>query len=88
MKLKSTQVQPTNKTKTDAKPVLADVHFAVTQYGFEYGNAKIERLMSDERRGWVIVQLKTDKADIQIYITRTGKVRVLSCGGKEWFEAK
>ena len=61
------------------------VHFAITKYGFEYGNAKIERLMSDEKRGWVIIQLKSDKADMQIYITRTGKVRVLSCGGKVWF---
>lgn len=88
MKVKSTKVKPTTKPKTDAKPVLADVHFAVTQYGFEYGNAKIERLISDEKRGWVIIQLKSNKADMQIYITKTGKVRVLSCGGNEWFEEK
>lgn len=52
------------------------MHYAETKYGFEWGSAKIERYFSDEKKGWVTLGVKTPKADIQIYITRTGKVRV------------
>lgn len=52
------------------------MHFKEIQYGFEYGAAKIERCMSDEKKGWVVLLLTTPKADYQIYITKTGKVRI------------
>lgn len=45
-------------------------------YGFEYGAAKITRCMSDEKKGWVVLMLETPKSTIQIYVTKTGKVRV------------
>jgi hypothetical protein len=45
-------------------------------YGFEYGAAKMTRCMSDEKKGWVVLMLETPKANIQIYVTKTGKVRV------------
>lgn len=62
------------------------MHFKETQYGFEWGNAKITRLFSDEKKGWVIFGLESDKykgnEGIQIYITKTGKVRIHS--KSEW----
>lgn len=62
-------------------------HFKNTQYGFEWGNAKVERGFSDEKRGWVTLLLETDKHKgqraLQIYVTKTGKVRVHDAGG-EW----
>lgn len=51
-------------------------HFKETKYGFEYGAVEIERHMSDEKRGWVIIGLKTPKCDYDVYVTKTGKVRI------------
>jgi hypothetical protein len=45
-------------------------------YGFEYGAVKVTRCMSDEKKGWVVLMLETPKALIQVYVTKTGKVRV------------
>lgn len=45
-------------------------------YGFEYGAVKVTRAMSDEKKGWVVLMLETPKAMIQVYVTKTGKVRV------------
>ena len=53
-------------------------------YGFEYGSAKVTRAMSDRVKGWVVLMVETPKATIQIYVTKTGKVRVYDYkGGKE-----
>ncbi len=60
-------------------------HFKETQYGFEWGNAKMTRGFS--RDGWVTMLLETDKykagREIQIYVTKTGKVRIHDSTG-EW----
>ena len=55
-----------------------------TKYGFRFGPAIIERLCSDEKKGWVMLLLKTAKHPdgIQIYITKTGKIRIF--GENEW----
>lgn len=49
-----------------------------TRYGFRYGPAEISRHISDDKKGWVLLGLKTPKFDgtdeLQIYITKTGKV--------------
>ena len=41
----------------------------------------VTRLMSDTRRGWIVLGLDTPKHHesklIQIYVTRTGKVRIV-----------
>ena len=52
------------------------MHYAESQYGFEYGAAKVERLFSDEKKGWVTIGVTTPKVSIQVYVTKTGKVRV------------
>lgn len=70
------------------KPLLADVHFAVNQFGFEYGDAKVERIMSESRKGWVVIGIKSSRKQIEIYVTKKGKIRVMTYGGKEWAEAK
>ena len=58
------------------------MHYANTQYGFEWGCATISRLFSDDKKGWVTLGIKTPKTKgdyMQIYITRTGKIRVFNC---------
>lgn len=61
-----------------------------TPYGFEWGAAKIERCFSDAKTGAVNLLLTTKKypKGIQIYITKTGKVRVFGAPGieppREW----
>ena len=63
------------------------MNYSETRYGFTYGPVTIERCISDEKKGCVVLRLQTDKHrygnDIQIYATRTGKVRVYGKGG-EW----
>lgn len=56
------------------------MYYKETQYGFEWGAAKIKRITQDEIRGYVIIGLETPKYlghdCIEIYITKTGKVKV------------
>jgi hypothetical protein len=55
------------------------------QHGFEWGAAKFLRYFDDEKKGWVTLGVETrkHKNGIQIYVTRTGKVRIFSDAG-EW----
>lgn len=55
------------------------------EYGFHWGPVDIERGFSDDKKGWVTLLLKTKKYPhgLQIYVTKTGKVRVYSNEG-EW----
>lgn len=62
------------------------VHYRETQYGFEWGAARIERLFKDDKKGWVTFGILTAKESIQVYITKTGKVRIHSHG--EWTPPK
>jgi hypothetical protein len=57
-------------------------HFKATEFGFEWQAAKVQRLFSDPRKGWVTVGVDTPKAEVQVYVTKTGKVRVW-INGKE-----
>lgn len=60
------------------------VPFKETQYGFKYGAVEVTRCCSDEEKGWVVLQLSTPKIkDIQLYVTKTGKIRLSDKGG-EW----
>jgi len=65
------------------------MHYKETQFGFEWGNAKISRFFNDDKKGWVTIGLETSKHnrdknfEIQIYITKTGKVRIHDKRG-EW----
>ena len=57
----------------------------LTPFGFEYGPVTVERACADEKKGWVILLVKTAKypVGLQVYVTRTGKVRVFGEKG-EW----
>lgn len=63
------------------------IHYKETKYGFEWGAAKIERLFSDERKGWITLGVETPKNEMQIYITKTGKIRIYDARG-EWIAPK
>lgn len=56
-----------------------------TQYGFEYGPALVERCCSDEKKGWVVMNITTKKHPygIKVYVTKSGKV-VIYDNQKEW----
>ena len=66
-------------------------HYAETKYGFEWGSASISRGFSDERKGWVTFLFSTPKHSghnaLQIYVTRTGKIRIHGMDG-EWTPPK
>lgn len=47
-----------------------------TQFGFKWGSLEVQRYCSDEGKGWVALGLITPRARLQVYVTRTGKVRV------------
>lgn len=47
-----------------------------TSYGFKWGGAEVERITSDDKRGWVIIGVKTPKHRVEVYVTKTGHVRV------------
>ena len=56
------------------------MHIKDTKYGFEYGAATVERCCSDETKGWVVISVATPRQRIDIYVTKTGKIRVHSNG--------
>lgn len=58
------------------------IHFKEVKYGFEYGSSQVERLCSDDKKKWVIIRVSSPKDDIQVYVTKTGKIRVFGKG--EW----
>jgi len=64
------------------------IHYKQTRYGFEFGDAKVSRFFSDEKKGWVTLGVESSKYQgnkaIQIYVTKTGKIRIFSSEG-EWF---
>jgi hypothetical protein len=49
-----------------------------TKYGFQFGPALVERMCSDDKKGWVVIGIKTPKHPngIQVYVTKTGIVKV------------
>ena len=51
-------------------------------HGFQFGPAKVSAMCSDDKKGWVIVGVDTLKHAMQIYVTKTGRVRV-HVDGKE-----
>ena len=52
------------------------INYEETKYGFIYGSANVTRLISDDKKGWVTIGITTKKTAIQVYVTKTGKIRV------------
>ena len=61
-----------------------EIKSEVTEFGFNWGTAEVTRLFSDEAKGWVTIGIKTPKGEIQVYVTKTGKIRVHDKSGAEW----
>lgn len=59
-----------------------------TEHGFEWEAAEVTALFSDDKKGWVTFGIKTPKEDLQVYVTKTGKVRIHSRDGVEWKREK
>lgn len=68
------------------KPLFT-IPFESQQYGFTWGAAKIERFFSDNATGSVTLGITTPREELQVYITRTGKVRIAGKHG-EWVNAR
>ena len=56
--------------------------FERTDYGFKWGSVEVVRIASNETNEWVVIGLETPKSKVQVYATKTGKVRVY-INGKE-----
>lgn len=52
------------------------MRYEETRFGFNWGAAEITRLFDDDKKGWVTFEVKTPKVTLQIYVTKTGKVRI------------
>lgn len=60
------------------------IRYEETPFGFNWGAAEVSRLFSDTKKGWITFEVKTDKETLQVYVTKTGKIRVNSSDGVEW----
>ena len=58
------------------------VPYRATDYGFAWGALEVTRIASDAKKGWVVIGLDTRRAKVQVYATKTGKVRIY-LDGKE-----
>ena len=58
------------------------IAFRATGYGFAWGALEVTRIASDAKKGWVVIGLDTKKTKVQVYATKTGKVRIY-LDGKE-----
>ena len=59
-----------------------NIHYKETEFGFEYGAADVTRIHSDEKTGAVWIGVRSPKRELQVYVTKTGKVRVFSDVGE------
>jgi hypothetical protein len=55
----------------------------LTEHGFRWGVTQVTRLaeLPGER---IVIGISTPKASIEVYVTRTGKLRVFTPGSAEW----
>lgn len=55
------------------------VHYKGTQFGFEYGAARVVRIASD-KKGWVVIGVTSPKGSVEVHVTKTGKIRLWGNG--------
>jgi hypothetical protein len=58
------------------------IHYRESEFGFEYGSARVTRLASDEKTGAVVIRVASPKSWVDVYVTRTGKIRVFTRQGE------
>ena len=52
----------------------------VTNYGFNFGSVEVTRLFSRPEDGYVVIGITTPKGSLQVYASRTGKIRIFKAG--------
>ena len=60
------------------------INYKETTFGFEYGSARVERIASDGKKGWVYFSILTPKNILYLYVTKTGRVKVTDEKRVEW----
>jgi hypothetical protein len=50
-------------------------------FGFQYGAAKVTRVCHDRKKGWVVLDVTTPRAQMQVYVTRTGMIKTYKVRG-------
>ena len=55
------------------------------QYSFEVGCVRVCRMVGERRKDVEVISINTPKETLQIYVSRTGSVRILSLD-EEWFK--
>lgn len=50
--------------------------FEETAYGFKWGAADVCRIASVDKRGWVVIGVTTPRHRLELYVTKTGMIRV------------
>jgi hypothetical protein len=51
-----------------------------TKYGFIYGALNVTRVASDDAKGWTVIEAKSPKTTVQVFCTKTGKIRIYRDG--------
>jgi hypothetical protein len=59
---------------------MAKIHYKETALGFEFGAASVCRCRSDEESGWAVIEVKTPKGAVDVYVTKTGNVTIRKYG--------
>jgi hypothetical protein len=55
----------------------------ITDYGFEWDNVEVIRT-SELPDGHKVITIKTPRRSMDLYISRTGLIRVFTAPGDEW----
>lgn len=55
---------------------MSNIPYGELPWGFQFGSAVITRTCSDQKKGWVVITLDTPKGSWDLYVTKTGKVRI------------
>jgi len=67
------------------------IHFRETDYGFEFGSAKVRRVCSDKTGAvWITIETSKHKGHdaIQVKVTKTGFVRIFRPGKERSDDAR
>ena len=59
-----------------------NIAFELTRYGMKWGGVELTRLCSHYKLGWVVLEVKTKKDSFQVYVTKTGKMRLYGKNGE------
>lgn len=55
---------------------MSEIRLERTESGFNFGAAEVSAMCADEKKGWSVVSINTPKRSLQVYVTRTGQVRI------------